>query len=615
MAVIENGAYIEDCKIFLISLKKDKLTKGVKEKFEKLMQFSDYPLPHLLYLKERFELTPITYFVLVYAFLYELDGEIANICYTETKASYLNIGYILESYSKIDSIHYQDIEECNSVLSNYILFKKQERTYYMNTCVLLQKGVFYYILGGTILQSVDYSIYYPTNEEYADIYQSEFEHLLTFRSNTDSVLIVGGTHTGKRTIIKRYCEYNQTVSIWINLILFYKKTTEEQEELIYFLKFILHLTEVLICFENVQEEQELNPLIQFFKDDNVVIVFTSEKVYASDCMNITLPYYLTIEDMHKMSQFYIEKDCILLQYHMNPEDMRKIYHDVSSFSLEDAFQRHCIHVSESDLYKRLKGTHSLHDWLGDEETIDQISHIIFIILHKGEYEHFIKRRKGAYTILFHGPSGTGKTMAAEIIGKETGLPVWQIDLSNILDKYIGESEKHLRKVFDDAQKNNSILLFDEADVLFSKRTSITSSHDKYANSSTAFLLQKIEDYEGVVILTSNLIHNLDDAFLRRIQFIIRFSTPDEIQCIEKWKVLLKDTELVEKFPYHEVVRRFHVSLAQIENICMNALFYQMREGSLKLNMKHLISAMKQECQKKQELLSPALIEHMQNNEE
>lgn len=139
------------------------------------------------------------------------------------------------------------------------------------------------------------------------------------------------------------------------------------------------------------------------------------------------------------------------------------------------------------------------------------------------------------TALFYGPSGTGKTMAARALSNELGLALWRVDLSRILDKYIGETEKHLAEIFASAGRQNTILFFDEADALFGKRTEITSSHDRYANVETAFLLQSIEDYEGLVLLATNLYKNFDTAFLRRISVTVRFSMPDASLRLRLWQ--------------------------------------------------------------------------------
>ena len=137
--------------------------------------------------------------------------------------------------------------------------------------------------------------------------------------------------------------------------------------------------------------------------------------------------------------------------------------------------------------------------------------------------------------LFTGPPGTGKTMAAEVMAHELGLDLYKIDLSSVVSKYIGETEKNLSRIFHEAETSNAILFFDEADALFGKRTQVSDAHDRYANIETSYLLQKMEEYEGVVILATNLRENMDEAFTRRIRFIVEFPFPDAGSRMEIWK--------------------------------------------------------------------------------
>src|SRR5207302_7868755 len=139
------------------------------------------------------------------------------------------------------------------------------------------------------------------------------------------------------------------------------------------------------------------------------------------------------------------------------------------------------------------------------------------------------------TALFEGPSGTGKTMAAEVIAGVLALDLYRIDLSQVVSKYIGETEKNLRRVFDAAESGGVILLFDEADALFGRRSEVKDSHDRYANIEVSYLLQRMEAYRGLAILTTNMKDALDTAFMRRIRFIVQFPFPDMIPRVEIWQ--------------------------------------------------------------------------------
>ena len=138
----------------------------------------------------------------------------------------------------------------------------------------------------------------------------------------------------------------------------------------------------------------------------------------------------------------------------------------------------------------------------------------------------LRPRGKCVTALFAGPSGTGKTLAAEGLARDLGLDIHHVDLTSIVDKYIGETEKHLQQVLSKAEKLNVVLFFDEADALFGKRSEVRDAHDRYANRETAYLLQRLEDYDGIVIISTNRRQDLDDAFIRRFRFVIEFAMPD-----------------------------------------------------------------------------------------
>jgi len=172
------------------------------------------------------------------------------------------------------------------------------------------------------------------------------------------------------------------------------------------------------------------------------------------------------------------------------------------------------------------------------QTVQQVQDITNWLHHHHllfEDENLKRKIKPGYRVLFYGPSGTGKTLTAALLGKQFNKDVYRIDLSQIVSKYIGETEKNLESVFRRAESKNWILFFDEADALFGKRTNVQSSHDKYANQEVSYLLQRIEDYPGLLILASNFKSNLDDAFIRRFHSLIHFPMPNAAERLELWK--------------------------------------------------------------------------------
>lgn len=188
--------------------------------------------------------------------------------------------------------------------------------------------------------------------------------------------------------------------------------------------------------------------------------------------------------------------------------------------------------------KLLATQQNWNDLVLDEFTLNHVKEIkTWVEHHETLYTkwNMAQKLKTGYRSLFYGPPGTGKTFTAALLGKYTGREVYRVDLSLVVSKFIGETEKNLSRIFDRAEKKSWILFFDEADALFGKRTAISSSHDRYANQEVSFLLQRVEDYPGVVILATNLKANIDEAFARRFQSIIQFPVPNAQQRKRLWQ--------------------------------------------------------------------------------
>ncbi|HEY2800174.1 MAG TPA: ATP-binding protein [Chthoniobacterales bacterium] len=197
--------------------------------------------------------------------------------------------------------------------------------------------------------------------------------------------------------------------------------------------------------------------------------------------------------------------------------------------------------------------------------------------------------------LFAGPSGTGKTLAAEILANELRLDLFRIDLSAVVSKYIGETEKNLRRVFDAAEEGGAILLFDEADALFGKRSEVKDSHDRYANVEISYLLQRMEAYRGLAILTTNMREALDPAFLRRLRFVIQFPFPDQVQRAEIWRRIFPAKTPIDTLDL-EKLSRLSISGGNIRSIALNAAFAA-ADANTPVQMSYLLSAARLEYEK------------------
>lgn len=227
-----------------------------------------------------------------------------------------------------------------------------------------------------------------------------------------------------------------------------------------------------------------------------------------------------------------------------------------------------------------------------------------IVFNQWGFEQTLSLGKGI-NALFSGTPGTGKTMAAEVIANDLELDLYKIDLSQIVSKYIGETEKNLDRVFTMAANANAILLFDEADALFGKRSDVKDAHDRYANLEIAYLLQKMEEYEGITILTTNLRQNLDEAFTRRVRFIIEFPFPEAEHRLSIWQgIFPKPMPLATDVDLMLMAKQFKLAGGNIRNIAVAAAFLAAEDGE-GVGMKHLLQATKREFQKMGRLVNEA----------
>lgn len=235
-----------------------------------------------------------------------------------------------------------------------------------------------------------------------------------------------------------------------------------------------------------------------------------------------------------------------------------------------------------------------------EECCYQVS-LRHIVMEKWELGK--KTDYGGITVLFYGPPGTGKTMAAQVIAGKLGMELYKAELSAVVSKFVGETEKNLKRIFEDASKSQAILFFDEADALFGKRTEVKDSHDKYSNMEAAFLLQEMERYSGVVILATNFVENIDEAFKRRMKFIIEFHFPsaDERRLI--WEKAVPKAMPVEKdVDFDFLAEKFQLTGSGIKNAVYSAAFIAAAHNKA-VGMEEFILAVKREYEKTGKLFS------------
>ncbi|NWF78466.1 MAG: ATP-binding protein, partial [Chloroflexi bacterium] len=262
------------------------------------------------------------------------------------------------------------------------------------------------------------------------------------------------------------------------------------------------------------------------------------------------------------------------------------------------------------LAHKIRVTYGWDDIVLPPDQVGQLREICIQVRHRRTvlegwgFDKHLAMGKGV-NVLFAGQSGTGKTMAAEIIASDLGLELYKIDLSAMVSKYIGETEKNLDKVFTAAREANAILFFDEADAIFGKRSEVKDAHDRYANIEVGYLLQKMEEYDGVVILATNLRKNLDEAFVRRLHVAVDFPFPEEEDRLRIWrKVFPTDAPLADDVDLAFLARRFRLTGGNIRNVALLAAYLAAEDGAA-IGMAQLVRAIRREYQKTGKLATEA----------
>lgn len=251
--------------------------------------------------------------------------------------------------------------------------------------------------------------------------------------------------------------------------------------------------------------------------------------------------------------------------------------------------------------KRLQTGLDWNDLVVDDFTAKQLDEIrIWLQYGRTLFEDWgmAKKLKPGYKALFHGSPGTGKTLTASLLGKLYNLDVYRIDLSMVISKYIGETEKNLEKVFKKAENKNWVLFFDEADALFGKRTDISHSHDKYANQEIAYLLTRLEDYPGLVILASNMRQNVDEAFTRRLQSVIHFQKPQPKERLRIWSnAFSPQCEPPKKEDMERIAQQYELSGGSIMNVVQFASLMALNRNDKAITVDNILQGIKKELKK------------------
>ena len=466
-----------------------------------------------------------------------------------------------------------------------------------------------------------------------------FDFLKDIDEESLCVNINGIKGIGKKTVVRRACDMLKKDLIEVDFTYFATESKENVSKLISIFRLAL-VTDSYLCFYNFEVVNELKDSLYkrfiFKKAFNfsriVFVLLNSERyVYMNEINRPSINFFideLSDEESFKMwekelSEFKKDKDLnireISNKFQFTPEQIKNTCKEAQfecKYNHKDKIDSQTIgkcahHQTIGNLSDKAFLIKKKHTW-DDIVLPKQQKELLVRACNQIKYKHIVYDKWGmnkrilygrGLSMLFTGPPGTGKTMAAQVVASDLDLEVYRVDLSKVISKYIGESEKNLGEVFESAKKSNAVLLFDETDALFGKRTEVKDSHDKNANVETSYLLQKMEEYSGITIMTTNFIENIDKAFFRRINYVVHFNLPDFDLRLKIWKNMFPvNTPISKDVDFEYLAKNFEIAGGSIKNIVLTASFMAASESD-KVEMKHIIKSVEYELKKQGKMVS------------
>lgn len=607
----------------------------------------------LVHLQEVFDLTDLDIDILLVSLLSEVDTRYEKIyayLHDDMSKKQLSVGLLLSLLSQglASGIRFRDrLNPLSPLVLNMLVEINREpassAVSFLASSVSIDKRIADYLFGfdeidsrlSGIVKKYGNEIKY-TCIEYLGHYESKLKNIISDNKNQEHsslILLKSRDYRDRETVIKNIC-----ASLGIGLIKVDCGRLVNELQFNQLVRHILRevqLSDVILYWENFSVllhndyKDRLVVIQEALADKNFVSIVSADQDWQPDDEGI---FFISVElplpgsrEKEEIWRSALEEEKIVI----NPEESESIIqrfnfsndqifgaaktansisrwkHDAWGQVDKNTLLEACRIKSGKRIVsfsRKLVPTRNLQDIVLPDDQYSQLSELInavknkSLVLEEWGFENKLSIGK-SINVMFSGASGTGKTLAAEIIAHELGMDIFKIDLSSVVSKYIGETEKHLSIIFEDARSSNVILFFDEADALFGKRSEVKDAHDRYANIETGYLLQKIEEHDGIVILTSNLRNNIDAAFIRRMHAIVEFPFPDEKHRTRIWQQLFPDQlPLDDSIDYSFLAKQFKLTGGHIKNIGLCAAYLSAAEGQ-DLGMHHLIIAAKREFQK------------------
>ena len=588
-------------------------------------------------LQKCYALTKAAYWTVMFAFCCELEDGLCMDYRNRYKDHWPSLQYILHLFSKVLPLSFLDVALLygrEGVLKDILdLFMEEaengEQRSYLKQPLHLNYSVFHFLLVGELPGQEWYRIFPADGEEKVSekrellpLHETEYVKLcrLLKAEGVLRFLVYGRKGSGSHTFMERVCLGAGRCAVFIKPMRMFQGENALQVRRLQSLRLIVRLLHPMIIVEPVEEasgdsmqedrKRELGLLLQELKDSCFCFLAQtpSQSALVEDYadVRILLTEMLSSGEKRQMLDAWLEpeqrrqwQDAYMDKYQLNIGEMKKMQkairlqaegNDLSPANQEVWLAGRKERQEASGLGRLIEQRYEPEEIILSAECQKQLDTIVRLA-------KVWKGGKGLQ-LLFHGSSGTGKTMAASVLAGQLQLPLFKVDLSRIFDKYIGETEKHIDEIFRLARRNRYLLFFDEADSLFAKRTAVRDSHDRYANVSAAYLLQRMEEYDGVLILATNLKDYFDDAYVRRIRFVVKFSHLNRDGRERLWKKVLQgEPSAAQEVDFGELAEAIELSPARICAAAQVAKLLALCDGSRCVTQSHLREALELEVSK------------------
>lgn len=598
------------------------------------------------YLRESCALTETEYWLVMFAFCCEAEEGLCIDYGNYSGGKWPTLQYALHLLSTVLPVSFALIAElCRERGRLGCLLRlhqdnagEEEEKGLLSSPLLLNRTAFYFLLTGELPQKDWYELFLvgdreegPYREGVLPLHGREYDRLCGYldRIEQSRILLRGDRGSGRHTLLRRVCQDRRMNAVFVKLSRLWRRDEQCQSRRLQELRLICRLAGPVIImdltgemFDDSFTPEKANAWLEGFVSEEMEgwhIIFMAESPVEEQTagrlaqVRLNLRESLSPEEMKLALDGWLApeergswQEQLLAGYRLNiGEFWRKqkaicLWAQAEGISPADR-RAWAMGLPERDgnfrLGRLIEPDRGLDDLVLSEECRAQLETVIRLA--EGWSGN------GGFPLLFHGSSGTGKTMAASVLAGQLKHPLFKVDLSQIYDKYIGETEKHLDEIFRIARRNRYLLFFDEADALFARRTGIQDSHDKYANISTAYLLQRIEEYDGIVVLATNLMDHFDDAFVRRIRFVIKFQNLDAEGRRRLWEKSLAGAPAVSPdVSFEALAQAAAFSPARIRSAAQAAKILAACEDSENVTGEHLKKALELEAGKDETVIRP-----------